>query len=106
MIYPGCPANANAHDPRMDAVPKGTSCAVFVLDLSLRPTPFLLPCYGPARAGVSEIIRQGGWAFAAAAQSGRDFLATLFLVRCPCVKRVAETVRWHPRASDTIRAWG
>jgi len=66
------------------------------------PHPSCCSCYGPARAGVSEIIRQGGRAFAAAAQSGRDFLTTLFLIRCPFVKRVTETVRWHPRAQHSV----
>ena len=66
------------------------------------PHPSCCPCYGSARAGVSEIIRQGGRAFAAAAQSGRDFLTTLFLIRCPFVKRVAKTVRWHPRAQHSV----
>ena len=51
---------------------------------------------------MSEIIRQGGRAFAAAAQSGRDFLTALFLIRCPFVKRVTETVRWHPRAQHSV----
>ena len=41
------PANANAHDPRMGAVPEGTNCVAFALGLSLRPTPFLL--HAPAR---------------------------------------------------------
>ena len=66
------------------------------------PHPSCCPCYGPARAGVSEIIRQGGRAFAATAQSGRDFLTTWFLIRCPFVKRVTETVRWHPRAQHSV----
>ena len=66
------------------------------------PHPSCCPCYGPARAGVSEITRQGGRDFAAAAQSGRDFLTTLFLIRCPFVKRVTKTVRWHPRAQHSV----
>ena len=66
------------------------------------PHPSCCPCYGPARAGVSEIIRQGGREFAAAAQSGRHSLTTLFLIRCPFVKRVTETVRWHPRAQHSV----
>ena len=51
---------------------------------------------------MSEIIRQGGREFAAAAQSGRHSLTTLFLIRCPFVKRVTETVRWHPRAQHSV----
>ena len=66
------------------------------------PHPSCCLCYGSARAGVPELIRQGGRAFAAAAQSGRDFLTTLFLIRCPFVKRVTETVRWHPRAQHSV----
>ena len=67
--------------------------------------PSCCPCYGPARAGVSEIMRQGGRAFAAAAQSGRGFLTTLFFIRCPFVKRVTETVGWHPRAHRSVIAF-
>ena len=84
-------ARADARAPTHTALPKPSK---------KRPRVKKTPA---ARAGVSEIIRQGGREFAAAAQSGRDFLTTLFLIRCPFVKRVTKTVRWHPRAQHSVR---
>ena len=73
------------------------------LNLSL-PPPIPTASFAVAPPALASLKARGKGerAYTVAAQSGRDFLTTSFPIRCPFVKRVTETVRWHPRAQHSV----